>query len=129
MFCKNCGAKLGDQAVFCRECGASIHNASPSNTSASFNTQSLEHSNFKSRRELHWVPITLAVISFVLFSMGGDPDLNEVNVFDWLSALVGVIAFISTFFMIPQRRKVLRVVSIIITSFMALVTVFYLIPV
>lgn len=75
------------------------------------------------------MPITLAVISFVLFSMGGDPDLNEVNVFDWLSALVGVIAFISTFFMIPQRRKVLRVVSIIITSFMALVTVFYLIPV
>lgn len=79
------------------------------------------------KTKFNWVPITLAMVSLMLWgALGGDSDLDEVNVFDWICAGLSSISFFTAFYLIPQRRRVLRTVAIIVTGFMAFITVGYL---
>lgn len=81
----------------------------------------------KIRTKYSWVPITLAMAALMLWgARGSASDLSEVNVFDWICAAMSAISFFSAFYLIPQRRKVLRIIAIIVTGFMAFVTVGYL---
>jgi len=74
---------------------------------------------------LYCAPISVAVVAYFIFlSMGGDGFLLEVNVFDYLAALMSVGAFISAFFLIPKTLS-LFVLTMVITGFVAYSTVFY----
>lgn len=140
MFCRNCGVQISDQVVFCENCGAAIQSdantaqtaVQPYSNQNTYGVQSYPNQNTYAaqpfpnvypeeppiRTKYSWVPITLAVIAFLIDfkGSGGDSDLN---VFDWISAIISIVSFFSTFYLIPQRRKVLRTVAIIITGFMA----------
>ena len=102
MFCKHCGADIGEENVsFCKHCGKSL---------------TVDNQN------MHWVPIAITAFSFVvLFGiLGGDYYLQEVNIFDWMALIGGVVAAVLSFAIIPKERMTLRVVSIILGVMMAL---------
>ena len=104
MFCKHCGQELSDTlgAQFCSSCGKQL------NVTDSF---------------LHWLPLILVGVAFLVFGLlGGDYDLEEINAFDYAAIFISVIAFASTFFLIPKTRK-LFIVSIIICVLMMFGTI------
>jgi hypothetical protein len=77
----------------------------------------------------HWIPIITSIVAFTIFLfLGGDGDLFEVNMFDWLAAIMCVCAFFSIFFTVPGERTNLRVASFIVTAIASYLTVGWLVP-
>lgn len=150
MFCEQCGAKLPDQAAFCMNCGAFIQkysdttqaHARPFPNQNAYGAPSYPNQDAyaarpfpdrdaypeepKIRTKFSWAPITLAMIALVLWAeKGGDPEINEVNMYDWISAVISAGSFLGALYLIPERRKVLRTIAIIITGLIALLIVSY----
>jgi len=74
---------------------------------------------------IHWIPLIICLVAFFVFGvLGGDPDIDEVNFFDFVACFLSIGALVSTFFLIPKKRK-LYVVSLIITIIFTLVTLSY----
>jgi len=48
--------------------------------------------------------------------LGGDPELYEVNVFDYVALATSAIAIVLSVLLVPKERIALRVVSIILAS-------------
>ena len=72
---------------------------------------------------LQWLPLLGAGVAFLIFGFfGGDPELGEINKFDYAAAAISFGAFVGTFNLISRKRK-LFIVSIIITTMMSVLIV------
>jgi len=101
MFCKHCGAELGEDVPFCSQCGKSLR---------------------VPNKSIHWVPMILSTVVFFIFFgiLGGDYALREVNIFDHLALFTSAAAIILSIALIPKERMALRVVSICVSGFSAI---------
>ena len=124
MFCQKCGAQLDANAQmcescntrtspmkFCQKCGETM--PEEATVCPSCRTGAAVPST-----PLQWLSLGLAALAFVTFGiLGGDPEIYEVNIFDYLTIPISAAALVSAFVTIPRGRTVLKVISIILSAF------------
>jgi len=77
---------------------------------------------------VYWIPIIINVIGiFMMANFGGDFDLYEVNLFDYIAVVFYVVALVTTFFIVPKNRGLLYAGSIIMSGFMIFITISFII--
>ena len=109
--------------MYCQYCGSVIEN-----TSAKFCDGCGKSTEKVVNAVQHWIPIIITTIAWLTFGgLGGDPYLEEVNVFDYITLLMSIVSFASVFFTIPKDRGTLRVISIMLSLFLALMTLSWII--
>ena len=103
MFCRDCGKELPvKDAKFCASCGKAQGDV-------------VQHSPW------HWGPIIIFIIGLMIFGgLGGEMEYYEVNVFDYIAAVMGIGALVMTFFVIPKERLGLYITSIVMSSLLTL---------
>ena len=105
LFCPTCGKEIKYGADFC-ECGKRVTPQSPI---------------------VHILGIVAAVVIFFVWgSLGGDPDLFEVNAVDYICAIISVILLFAMIFLNRDANKILRIISIILMSLITFFTVAWL---
>jgi hypothetical protein len=68
----------------------------------------------------HWLPLLIAIAAFWVGAIwGGDFEAVEINIFDWLQAIMAVGAAISIRYLVPEDRVRLRVVSMVVAVLVA----------
>jgi len=105
MYCKDCGEKLSTKdAKFCASCGKGQGSEAEVKTSV-----------------LHWGPVIIFIVGLMIFgSIGGDIDLYEVNIFDYVAGIMGIAGLVMTFLVIPKERLGLYITPIVLNSLLAL---------
>jgi len=145
MYCQKCGAQSPDYAKFCAHCGEPFQAAqqtayqqpapnyppppaqyypSPPSQQPPYGAQP---PNFYAPQvknsPVHWLSVILVAVAFFFFAfLGGDPDIEEVNIFDYVAFGLAVPAVLAAFLTIPKQRKGLYITSIILSILMLLGT-------
>ena len=103
MFCQKCGKEVPEGADFCNSCG--VKSQEPN-------------------QPIHWLSAGLLFLTFITFGLlGGDYYYEEVNFFDYLSIPISIAALVAAIVTIPKKRMILKVICIILSSFMVLGTI------
>ena len=98
MFCQNCGNEMKSNSKFCSSCGK-------------------QNDNPIHKANSHWIPIWIYGLGFFFFGvLGGDPFVQEVNVFDYVAGVTWAIGFVLVFQFTPAERKVLRGFSFVLNA-------------
>ena len=135
MFCKHCGQPLDTNAAFCTNCGinqqAAMQPPVPMQPVAFCDHCGLQliGENTLCQRcgttrakdsPLHTVPIIITVFAFIVCFgiLGGDPEIYEVNLFDYIAGILGLVALVMSIAIIPKRRRALRIISIVLSVLM-----------
>jgi hypothetical protein len=128
---KTSRTQLADDAVFCQTRGMAAENGAQA---AAMETRTIMTAPIADNRQsiekplTHWLPLICTAVGMVLFVLfGGDPDIEEVNAFDGMAAVICAGAFVGSFFAVPKERTKLRIVSIIITAVAAFSAISWLI--
>ena len=149
MFCERCNNQVEESDVFCSKCGYSVvrtNNAATGNEpnpyagyNRQFENRQYENRQYENRhfenderetdissKGLHYLPLILfgaAVILFFFF--GGDPEYDEVNLFDYLSVILSAGAIVASLVTIPSKRTGLKVLSLVLSIILLLITSSY----
>jgi len=103
--CGECGQRLAPDANACAHCGK-VMLAGPS--------------------PLRFFPLALFFTALLVFALlGGDPSIEEVNMYDFLSGIIAIFGLILSFVSIPKRRKALRAASIALNIAMLLLVIIW----
>ncbi|MCL2572886.1 MAG: zinc ribbon domain-containing protein [Defluviitaleaceae bacterium] len=114
--CVNCNARI-DPAKFCQKCGESM--PGKAKICGACNTRATIINT-----PLHWLSLGLSILAFITFSaFGGDFDLGDVNIFDWLTIPIALAALVVAIMCIPRGRIILKVISIVLALFYFLVSI------
>ena len=105
MFCRDCGEKLSNkEAIYCVSCGK------------------LQKKDTASHSLIHWIPVILVIIGLIMFTfLGGNHAAYEVNAWDIIAGIMGVVAFIISLIAIPKESRIaLYIISVILSSILTL---------
>ena len=132
MLCGNCGSEHGSKAVFCSKCGIALNSVNAHLQQHNYSHQSNPSFNAGGGDKLiHWVPLFILIITFITFGvLGGDAGfyeagVYEVNTWDFVSIPLSIAGLLSTIFLIPGNRKVMKTILLILNGFMAISTLGY----
>ncbi|MCL2378113.1 MAG: zinc ribbon domain-containing protein [Defluviitaleaceae bacterium] len=127
MFCQKCGTALDANAAVCTNCSAKTQGAKfcqkcgetmpgDATVCGSCNTRSPVATS-----PVHWISVGLLVVAVIFLGfLGGDPYLEEVNTFDYLTIPVALAGIITAVALIPNRRIVLKIISIVLNAILLL---------
>ena len=112
MVCTNCGKMIDADSKFCSYCGNVQEPTEPANVKYPW---------------YHDVPMCLVIVANVItMTLGGGADVR--NIFNYVSAVIAVIAFASTFFLVPRTRKLFFYFTIVIALFTMFLSVTSVLP-
>jgi len=138
MFCKKCGNQMAEHATVCESCntrtkpGVFCHKCAtelPANTTRciSCNAKSRAH-----KKAIHWLPLPLALLSFICYAAGGYYDsagLPYTTSLDYVALAVAIIGLIIAAVVVPSTRMALKIIGLLLNGIMLFLTVSWILDV
>ena len=109
MFCLNCNTLIPSEKILkCPKCGIPV----------------LREVKYQ---PIHYLSLTLCFVAFTIAYFVIDITRQEVIIWDFITVFLSIMAFAAAIFKIPNSKKLIKIVSVIFSAYLLLITIHWLI--